>query len=169
MDWDTPAIRVERAVKHAKGEVGTTKGDRARTVLIAPYLVDVLREQRARQVAAGRLSALVVPSRHGTHLRHSSAWKHGHKATLKASGLNPKLRVHDLRHTAASLWLAAGESIYFVQQQLGHRDIRTTVGTYGHAEVQAHAAAAARAADWWRAESGTTAGTTRALKVADSA
>jgi integrase len=27
--------------------------------------------------------------------------------------------LHDLRHTAATLWLAAGESIYFVKEQLG--------------------------------------------------
>ncbi len=93
-------------------------------------------------------------------------WKWGHKVTLKATGLNPRLRVHDLRHTAATLWLAAGESIYFVQQQLGHKDIQTTIGTYGHPDREAHAAAAARAAAWWRdAGSGTTGGTTTPLRT----
>jgi integrase len=115
------------------------------------------------------LSPLVVPSQAGTYLWQTSVRVHGHKATLKASGLNPDLRVHDLRHTAAALWLAAGESIYFVQQQLGHRDIRTTISQYGHPDQQAHAAAAARAADWWRSASGTTAGTTHRLKAAGSA
>jgi integrase len=165
VDWSTPAIRVDRAVKQHSGTVGSTKGDHARTVLIAPYLVDVLRDQRARNV----LSPLIVPSRAGTHLWQTSVRVHGHKATLKASGLNPNLRVHDLRHTAATLWLAAGESIYFVQQQLGHRDIRTTISQYGHPDQQAHAAAAARAADWWRSGSGTTAGTTSVLHAVNTA
>lgn len=52
--------------------------------------------------------------------------------------------------TAATLWLAAGESIYFVQQQLGHADIQTTIDQYGHPDEQAHREAAARAAAWWR-------------------
>jgi len=43
-----------------------------------------------------------------------------------------RVRLHDLRHTAATLWLGAGESIYFVQQQLGHATSRrrsTNTGT----------------------------------------
>lgn len=52
--------------------------------------------------------------------------------------------------TAATLWLAAGESIYFVQQQLGHADIQTTIDQYGHPDKQAHREAAPRAASWWR-------------------
>lgn len=49
-----------------------------------------------------------------------------HKETLKRAGLRSSLRLHDLRHTAATHWLIKGESLYFVQQQLGHRDSRTT-------------------------------------------
>lgn len=44
--------------------------------------------------------------------------------------------------TAATLWLAAGESIYFVQQQLGHADIQTTIDQYGHPDKQPHREAA---------------------------
>ncbi len=46
--------------------------------------------------------------------------------------------------------LASGESIYFVQQQLGHKDIQTTIDLYGHPDQNAHREAAARAAAWWR-------------------
>jgi integrase len=38
---------------------------------------------------------------------------------------------HSFRHTFASLLLNAGESIQFVQQALGHSDIKLTVNTYG--------------------------------------
>ena len=161
MPWDIPALRVERAVKVTTRTVGSTKGDRGRTVLIDPYLVGVLRAQRERV----GLGPLVFPSEAGGYRSHSSVWTHGHAKAVKASRVHPKLRIHDLRHTAATLWLAAGESIYFVQQQLGHADIRTTINTYGHRDQQAHAAAAARAAEWWRDPSGTTTGTTRPVSA----
>jgi integrase len=53
----------------------------------------------------------------------SRSW---HKQALTIAGLDDSLRLHDLRHTAAALWLMHGESLYFVQQQLGHRDSKTT-------------------------------------------
>ena len=83
-------------------------------------------------------------------LRRDNVRRRGHVPAVKQAGLSPGLRLHDLRHTAATLWLAAGESIYFVQQQLGHRDIQTTIDLYGHPDRAAHREAAARAAAWWR-------------------
>lgn len=53
----------------------------------------------------------------------SKGW---HKETLKRAGLRDSVRLHDLRHTAATYWLIQGEPLYFVQRQLGHRDSRTT-------------------------------------------
>lgn len=48
-----------------------------------------------------------------------------------ARGL-PPLRLHDLRHTAASLMLAGGLSLDDVMRVLGHSSIAVTVNTYGH-------------------------------------
>lgn len=42
------------------------------------------------------------------------------------------MRLHDLRHTYASLLLQAGEPIAYVKQQLGHSSIQVTVDRYGH-------------------------------------
>ena len=44
----------------------------------------------------------------------------------------PALRVHDLRHTAASLWLAAGADPKVVQRILGHGSAAMTMDLYGH-------------------------------------
>ena len=52
--------------------------------------------------------------------------KQWHKQTLNRAGLRSSLRLHDLRHSAATQWLIKGESLYFVQQQLGHPRIDTT-------------------------------------------
>jgi integrase len=56
----------------------------------------------------------------------------------------------DLESTRKSSHIAAGESISFVQNQLGHRDVRTTQ-RYAHPDHQSHRHAAARVARAWRA------------------
>jgi integrase len=44
----------------------------------------------------------------------------------------PALRVHDLRHTAASFSITAGATVKAVQRQLGHRSATTTLDRYAH-------------------------------------
>lgn len=43
-----------------------------------------------------------------------------------------QIRLHDLRHTNATNYLASGASSKVVQKHLGHADIRTTLNTYAH-------------------------------------
>ncbi|HEX7407915.1 MAG TPA: site-specific integrase, partial [Candidatus Binatia bacterium] len=42
------------------------------------------------------------------------------------------IRIHDLRHTYASLLIGQGQSLAYVKDQMGHHSIRVTVDTYGH-------------------------------------
>ncbi len=121
-----------------------------RASLVAPYLIDLLAAHRSKQAHAGRLERLVFTSPRGAMLNRHNVRRRGHRAAVRDAGLSPTLRLHDLRHTAATIWLASGESISFVQQQLGHKDIQTTIDLYGHPDQNAHREAAARAAAWWR-------------------
>jgi integrase len=107
------------------------------------------REAIAADLAAGEGSQRVIAERHGVSqqlvslvalaraaetpepLTRGLIRKQWHKETLKRAGLRSSLRLHDLRHTAATHWLIKGESLYFVQQQLGHRD-STTTERYAH-------------------------------------
>ena len=50
----------------------------------------------------------------------------------------PPSRIHDLRHTYASLLIAQGESPKYIQRQLGHASIRMTFDLYGHLMPEVH-------------------------------
>ena len=63
--------------------------------------------------------------------------------TLRVAGLR-KMRIHDLRHTFASLLINQGENLKYVQHQLGHASITTTVDRYGHLMPDAHIGASKR-------------------------
>jgi integrase len=143
--WDTSTLSVTKTFK--VGGIGTPKGDRGRGVVVAAYVLEVLRHHRAE---SGRLSGLIFCRPDGTPIRRQAVHRFWHRAALTHAGLPLTVRLHDLRHTAATLWLASGQSIYFVQQQLGHRDIQTTIDLYGHPDQEAHRQAAEEAAAWWR-------------------
>jgi hypothetical protein len=50
---------------------------------------------------------------------------------LAKAGLR-EVRIHDIRHTYASLLLSEGVSPVYVKEQLGHSSIQMTVDIYGH-------------------------------------
>jgi integrase len=52
-------------------------------------------------------------------------------ASLKKAGLR-KIRVHDLRHTYATVRLLNGHNVGDVSYQLGHSSIKITYDIYGH-------------------------------------
>lgn len=57
------------------------------------------------------------------------------------------VRLHDLRHTYASLLLTAGEAIAYLKDQLGHSSIQVTVDLYGHLVPGANRGAVDRLAE----------------------
>jgi integrase len=46
--------------------------------------------------------------------------------------LSARFRIHDLRHTAASLMIQAGYPPKILQEIMGHASITTTLDLYGH-------------------------------------
>jgi integrase len=75
--------------------------------------------------------AWVFISEEGTpYNRGNFRWRIWYKLLEKA-GLR-RIRIHDLRHTFASLLIQNGESLVYVKEQMGHYSIQLTVDTYGH-------------------------------------
>lgn len=56
----------------------------------------------------------------------------------------PRIRLHDLRHTHATLALRAGVHPRVVQERLGHANVSVTLDTYSHVDMDMQAMAAAR-------------------------
>jgi hypothetical protein len=101
---------------------------RARTVPLVPDLLLIV-----DRWSAGKTSdAWLFSAPEGGPLRESN-WKRsvGWSAATSAVGA-PGFRVHDLRHTAASVWLAAGADPKVVQRVLGHATAAMTMDFYGH-------------------------------------
>jgi integrase len=82
------------------------------------------------------------PTSNGQAPKSGESWRANvWRPSLERSGL-PKLRFHDLRHTAAALAVQSGANPLLVQRRLGHASISITLGTYGHLFPEADEAVA---------------------------
>ncbi len=152
LDLDTGQARITRQVVQLgwRTEVGEPKTDSgARTVSLDTTTVAVLRSWRVTQVAerdrwgqAWRAAGLVFTREDGSPL-HPDLVTDTFARLSQRAGL-PPIRLHDLRHTAASLALQAGVPLKVVSEQLGHSSLAITADTYTSA-LPAVAQAAAEA------------------------
>jgi integrase len=108
-----------------------------RRIALPPSLVLVLRQHRAEQEAQQALlgkpltdNDFVFANLDGNPLDPSTV-SHAFNKVIRKAGL-PHIRLHDLRHTHASLLLQAGVHPKVVQERLGHSSIRVTLDTYSH-------------------------------------
>lgn len=138
LDLDARRVRVA-ITRDRTGALVTTKSRRERTVPLGPELVARLRRYR---MAAPR-SADGAPAFWRSHRR---AWEQ----VREGAGI-PDLHVHDLRHTAATFWLAAGLTVHAVADLLGHTDAALVLRLYGHA-LPAEVATAGERMEAWRAD-----------------
>jgi integrase len=142
-----------------KTVVGSTKSDKFRRVEVGPRQSTMLRTHlahRATQPGGDAPKALVFVMPRRTTKRSNGRWEGAgawgpmdrntvsrgwHKAALEDAALRD-MPLHALRHTAAAAWLASGNTLAYVQHQLGHASITTTQRYYGHLERNVLAAGA---------------------------
>jgi integrase len=116
-----------------EGQFGKPKRGKERRVDLSKQLRRVLIELRDKQMLkaylAGKASVadeLLFPSEAGTPLNGSNVYSRYFVPAIEKAGLR-QFRMHDLRHTYASLLIQAGASLAYVRDQLGHSSIRVTV------------------------------------------
>ncbi|MBA3744639.1 MAG: site-specific integrase [Sporichthya sp.] len=110
-----------------------------RTVPLPQTVADALAAHLA-EYGAGPEGLIFTNTGRGTAGYGSSAGRvmrrNGFNESLKAAvlraGLPAHTTMHDLRHTYASLLIAAGEHPKVIQARMGHKNISETFDTYGH-------------------------------------
>ncbi|GAA2418019.1 site-specific integrase [Streptomyces glaucosporus] len=160
IDLDRGQLRVRRNLQRIKKELvfGTPKTARSqRTVSLPRRCVAALREhqavQRTERAAAGlkwdplphQPSGLVFTTPTG---RPTDPRSMNRMLTVLCRNANVRrVRVHDLRHTCASLLLAQGVDARTIMETLGHSTITMTLDTYAHVMDTTLRAAAERMED----------------------
>lgn len=145
-------VDIERGVVSVRQTVGTLRGTleikrpktvKSRREVNVPHDVfDLLLEHRARQVErrhelqAKGLDAiwqdhdLVFPSATGGPI-HPDNLDRDFARLVKQAGVK-RIRIHDLRHSYATLAIALGNPLKVVSESMGHADVSTTLRTYAH-------------------------------------
>jgi len=135
VNFDDQTLFVRRTLNEANGVfvTGPPKTKRGTRRIRLPQLaVDALRDHRDRMEAEGRGDVkLVFCDRVGGPLRRQNVQRRSFKPLLDAADCSD-IRFHDLRHTYATLALAAGVPIRVVADTLGHSRTSVTMDIYAH-------------------------------------
>ena len=157
VDLDRGTITINKQIQKATGggsvyNLVPTKNSKGRTITPAPYVMELLREQRRKQAEwrlkagpcweSGPLVNLVFTTELGGHLMPHTVY-HNYKKIVASIGL-PSARFHDLRHSYAVAAIRSGDDIKTVQGTLGHATASFTLDKYGHVTDQMKRASADR-------------------------
>jgi integrase len=141
LDLEIGMLRISRTVTYVtgygcvEGEPKTAKSKR--NIMLPGFVADTLYQHRVNQmekkasVGSSWINRnLVFPDRDGDFLISVTLLRR-FRRVLKEAGL-PRVRFHDLRHSAATLLLSMGVSLKVVQELLGHSSIDITADIYSH-------------------------------------
>ncbi|MBV9181189.1 MAG: site-specific integrase [Acidobacteria bacterium] len=140
IDWQKHTVAVTRTLHRRDGcwKFDGTKGRKGRRVIklqnwVLELLQDLRHSRAQREMAADvwrDARELVFTTTSGNPINENTLRKH-FKSLIAEAGV-PRLRLYDLRHTAATLYISAGVSIKVVSEMLGHASTAFTLDTYAH-------------------------------------
>lgn len=130
IDWDRGVIVVFRGYRRSK--LGKTKTRKVREVDMSKQLQELMHARYTECLAKAKIKGQelqqIIFHCRGTY-RSQNTTRNAFKKILKSAGL-PDKRVHDMRHTFASVLLSKGATINYIKDQLGHSKISTTSDLY---------------------------------------
>lgn len=118
-----------------------------RVVSLGSEAVEALRSRLKKALDEGfdpSQVPIVFPNNLGGYMRGSNFDRNVWYPIREAAAIPDTFVFHDLRHTQASLMLAAGVDLKVIQKRLGHRDFATTANTYSHLLQNAQSEAVSR-------------------------
>jgi site-specific recombinase XerD len=141
VDFEAGRLAIRRALIPAGRDVVVSEPKTAkgrRVIAIDPGTVEVLKAQAARQLRDQEHwgeswvdSGYVFTCENGQFLDPESVSRYWRQEIKMA--MLPRIRLHDLRHTHATLALQAGVHPKVVSERLGHATVAITLDTYSHA------------------------------------
>ena len=128
IDFDEGLIHVrQRADAYNEfGEPKSSAGQRA--IPMGPFVANTLKRWKLR--CPPSLLGLVFPTKRGTVQSQTNILKRHFKPLCRQIGI--KMRWHDLRHFAVSLWIEQNFSPKAIMEFAGHSSIQLTFNLYGH-------------------------------------
>jgi integrase len=140
LDLARGALSVKRTISRGNGgsfEFGPPKSGKGRQIALPRSATDALHKHRVKQLEK-RMPVgisyndlgLIFADALGEPL-HPNTLRLRFLRLMKEAGV-PVLRIHDLRHTSATLMLANGENPKIVSERLGHANIGITMDRYSH-------------------------------------
>jgi integrase len=132
LDLEAGVVQVAEVVTEMHGHlyVGPPKTAASRRRVDLPRVVtEALREHLAAY--PGGPDSFVFAAANGSPLRTASFRTRVWRPATRAAGLEG-VRIHDLRHTAVALWIAAGAGPREVATRAGHTSVSFTLDRYGH-------------------------------------
>jgi integrase len=135
IDFKGGFLEVRRAF--VRGQIVTPKSGKIRRIDMSKQLMDTLKnlqvERKKETLNKGckHIPDWVFVNEVGQMVDGDNLRRRVFYPALAKAGLR-RVRIHDLRHTFASLLLQQGESPAYVKDQMGHHSIQVTVDTYGH-------------------------------------
>jgi len=126
IDFKKGTLSIQHTLQYSSGHMTISEPKTAssrRIVSLSPFALNVLKKIK-------KDSGLVFTTSTGNYVSARNVIRHFHSALDKA-GL-PRMRFHDLRHTAATLLLKENVHPKVVQEMLGHSSIMLTLDTYSH-------------------------------------
>lgn len=134
-DIDGNIMHIRRSVsqKIKGGDVETPPKNKSsyRDLQIPEPLMKSLKEHKKRQQEGSRLFSDNYRVCGGERPLRDTSIENKNKAFAKAANL-PHIRIHDFRHTHASLLVNEGINIQEIARRLGHADVQMTWNTYSH-------------------------------------
>ncbi|MEZ7588973.1 tyrosine-type recombinase/integrase [Streptococcus parasanguinis] len=139
IEFSTNTIHVSKSVYVKKGEEhisGTKTKAGTRRIIMNNKLVETLEEWKQTQHEklkefTSSLDDLQIFQNSPITITKDSIEKQ-YKKILQRDNTLKKIRIHDFRHSHASLLINQGEDYLVVKERLGHASITTTIDTYSH-------------------------------------
>ena len=122
-DFDGNKVHIWRSIKHYRnGFLGLKTDSSERTITLDKKTMDLLQPliDAGNPFVFGSTRSLPITNAQREFAR-----------AIKESGVK-KIRIHDLRHSHASVLIAAGVPVLAVSRRLGHSSVTITLNTYSH-------------------------------------